>query len=158
IFAYVKGVAFLKDRLAGPEDYSGNGSGSVVVEVKDGQTATEIGRTLKAADGVKSVDAFIAAANDNPQSTSIQVGFYELHPKMAAENPINLLLAPDGSLVKNNLTIPEGKRADEILDLVAEGGGFSRSAVQKAYDDTAALGLPDYANGDGEGFLFPSTY
>ena len=78
VFAYVKGVAFLKDTLSGPEDYTGDGTGSVIVEVQDGDSSTDIANTLVAADVVKSADAFIDAAQDNPESTSIQVGFYDM--------------------------------------------------------------------------------
>jgi UPF0755 protein len=160
VFAYVKGVDLLKDALAGTsaEDYSGNGSGSITIEVQSGDTATDIAGTLADAGVVKSAQAFIDAANANPASTSIQVGFYELHKKMSAENALNLLLNPDESMVVNNLTIPEGKRAGEIVELVADAGGWSEKDVQKAYDDTNALGLPSYAEGDPEGYLFPATY
>lgn len=160
VFAYVKGVDLLKEALGGPsaEDYSGNGSGSVTVEVQSGDTATDIAGTLADAGVVKSAQAFIDAANANPASTSIQVGFYELRKKMSAESALQLLLNPDVSMVVNNLTIPEGKRANEIVELVAEAGGWTEKEVEKAYDDTNALGLPSYAEGDPEGYLFPATY
>ena len=49
--------------LAGEEpDYAGPGSGSVTVEVHQGDSAGAIGRTLKAAGVVKSVGAFTKAA------------------------------------------------------------------------------------------------
>jgi UPF0755 protein len=158
---YVKGVDMVKGWLDDHKpaaDYSGNGTGSVTIEVKEGQTATDIAHTLYEADVVKSVDAFVNAANGNPQSTSIQVGFYELHEKMSAKNALALILKPDVSMISNPLTIPEGKRADEIVAAVANAGGFSEKSVKAAYDDTRALGLPSYAQGDPEGFLFPATY
>jgi peptidoglycan lytic transglycosylase G len=158
---YVKGVDVVKGWLgdqSASADYSGDGAGNVTIEVKEGQTATDIAHTLYDAGVVKSVNAFVDAANSNPQSTSIQVGFYQLHEKMAAKNALNLILDPKVSMVSNPLTIPEGKRADEIVAAVANVGGFSQKSVQKAYDDTKALGLPEYADGDPEGFLFPATY
>jgi UPF0755 protein len=160
VFAYVKGVDLLRDALNGSSaaDYAGDGTGTVTIEVQEGDTATDIAHTLEAAGVVKSAEAFIDAANANPQSTSIQVGFYALHSKMSAESALDLMLDPDTSMVTNNLTIPEGKRANEIVALVSEFGGWSENEVQKAYDDTKALGLPAYANGDPEGYLFPATY
>jgi UPF0755 protein len=158
---YVKGVDVVKGWLNDHKpaaDYSGDGTGSVTIEVQAGQTATDIAHTLFDAGVVKSVDAFVEAATANPQSTTIQVGFYQLHEKMAAKNALDLILDTKVSMVSNPLTIPEGKRADEIVAAVADTGGFSQNAVQQAYDDTKALGLPSYAGGDPEGFLFPATY
>ena len=37
--AYSYGLSALKDKLSGPEDYSGSGTGQVLVEVKDGDAA-----------------------------------------------------------------------------------------------------------------------
>jgi UPF0755 protein len=160
IFAYVKGVDLLKGALDGSsgEDYSGDGTGTVTVEVQEGDTATDIAETLEAAGVVKSAEAFIDAAKANPQSTSIQVGFYAMHNKMSAESALDLMLDPKTSMVTNNLTIPEGKRANEIVAAVADFGGWSEKDVQQAYDDTQALGLPTYADNDPEGYLFPATY
>jgi UPF0755 protein len=158
---YVKGVDLVKGWLDDHKpaaDYSGNGTGSVTIEVKEGQTATDIAHTLYDADVVKSVDAFVNAANANPQSTSIQVGFYQLHEKMSAKDALALILKPNVSMISNPLTIPEGKRADEIVAAVANTGGFAKKSVLHAYNDTKALGLPPYAQGDPEGFLFPATY
>ncbi|HSS68230.1 MAG TPA: endolytic transglycosylase MltG [Nocardioidaceae bacterium] len=158
---YVKGVDVVKGWVDGNKaaaDYSGDGSGTVTIEVKEGQTATDIAHTLFDAGVVKSVNAFVDAATANPQSTSIQVGFYQLHEKMAAKNALDLILDTKVSMVSNPLTIPEGKRADEIVAAIAETGGFSEKSVQAAYDDTKALGLPSYAGDDPEGFLFPATY
>ena len=157
-FAYVKGVAFLKDTLSGPEDYSGDGTGSVIVEVEKGDTATDIGSTLADADVVKSADAFVEAAQDNPQSAAIQVGFYDMRKQMSAKSALELMLATDPNDVGAKVTIPEGRPSDEVLDAIAEQTDFSRAELQKAYDNTKALGLPAYAEGNPEGYLFPATY
>lgn len=157
VFAYVKGVELIKDKLTGPEDYAGDGRGSVVVSIKQG-TLTDIGMTLAKAGVVKSVRAFTEAATANPDATSITPGSYRLRKQMSGESALGLLLDPD-SLIKNpTVTIPEGLRAEEILASIVEQTDFTNKQVQKAYDDAAGLGLPSYANGDPEGYLFPSTY
>lgn len=160
VLAYVKGVDYLKGALDGPDagDYPGPGSGAVTIEVQSGESATDIANTLEDADVVKSAQAFIDAANANPASTSIQAGFYELREKMSADGALKLMLDPEASMVVNNLTIPEGMRGAEIVDRVAEFGDWPRKQVQAAYDDAEALGLPSYADGDPEGYLFPATY
>src|SRR5689334_11474923 len=53
-------------------DYSGSGSGSVTVRVKDGDSAADIGSTLLRAHVVKSVQAFTDAAENDPRSQNIQ--------------------------------------------------------------------------------------
>jgi UPF0755 protein len=158
VFAYVKGVDYLKDALAGPEDYSGDGQGSVDIEVPQGATASDIATILYEADVVKSEEAFIDAANANPQSTSIQAGFYTMHKQMAAENALELMLVSDPSEAGVKVTVPEGRPYDEVLAIIAEQGGFSETEVQKAYENTKALKLPSYAEGNPEGYLFPATY
>ena len=57
-----KGVSFVKDQFADPEDYAGPGSGAVTVEVKSGETASDIAQTLEKADVVASAAAFTDAA------------------------------------------------------------------------------------------------
>nr|MBA2774893.1 endolytic transglycosylase MltG [Nocardioidaceae bacterium] len=157
VFAYVEGVELIKDKLTGPEDYAGDGRGSVVVSIKQG-TLTDIGVTLEKAGVVKSVRAFTEAANVNSDATSIAPGSYRLRKQMSAESALGLLLDPD-SLIKNpTVTIPEGMRAQEILASIVKQTDLTTKQLQAAYDDTAGLGLPKYANGDPEGYLFPSTY
>ncbi len=63
-------------------DYPGPGEGEVTIEVKTGDTATAIANTLYNADVVKSAKAFIEAADANPDSKNIQVGFYKLKKQM----------------------------------------------------------------------------
>ena len=156
---YVKGVGYVKDLLSGPEDYSGDGQMPLVtVEVKKGDTATDIGNTLYHAGVVKSVGAFKDAASADLRSLEIQVGRYQLKSKMSARSALLVLINPD-SLVKNpTVTIPEGLRSTEILQTIADHTDLSLKQLKAAYDDTQALDLPSYAKDNPEGYLFPSTY
>ena len=43
--AYSYGLSALKEKLAGPADYTGSGTGQVLVQVRDGEAATAIGST-----------------------------------------------------------------------------------------------------------------
>jgi peptidoglycan lytic transglycosylase G len=159
VFAYVKGVDAIKGALSGPEDFSGDGhKPAVTVKVAKGDTATDIGGTLYDAGVVKSVEAFTDAASADERSLSIQVGSYQLLSEMSARSALKVLVNPD-SLIKNpTFTIPEGMRAKEILASIADQTDLTAKEVDSAYADTKALGLPDYAGGDPEGFLYPSTY
>lgn len=156
-FGVSKGVGYLKDRLGGPEDYPGPGSGSVTFEVKKGETATDMARELKTLGVVKSVQAFIDVAAADPASQGIQAGFYELQKKMAAEDALAILVDSD-NLLKNNVTIPEGLRVSEVVKLLAKKTGISRAEFERALKQPEQLGLPGYAKGNAEGYLFPATY
>ncbi|MCD4526063.1 endolytic transglycosylase MltG [Nocardioides sp. cx-173] len=152
-----QGVDFVKDQFGEAEDYPGPGSGQVSFEVSSGDTATDIGRNLKDQGVVASVDAFVSAANGEPKAGGIQVGFYSLKKEMAAEDALAILIEP-GNLVTNAITIPEGLRVVDIVDILAEKTDFKRGAFEKALAQPGKLGLPGYAEGNPEGYLFPSTY
>ena len=103
-----------QDRLGGNPDYAGPGSGSVTIEVGKGDTAAQIGRNLKAAEVVKSVGAFTDAANADPHSRDIQVGYYELKKQMKAADALAVLVDP-ANLIQAKVTIPEGFRVKDIV-------------------------------------------
>ena len=77
--------------------------------------------------------------------------------EMAAEDALEILLDPD-NILKNTITIPEGLRVEDITALLADHTDFEQAQFEKVLDDPQALGLPDYAEGNPEGYLFPSTY
>jgi UPF0755 protein len=154
-FAGSKGYHYLKDHLGSPAaDYPGPGTGQVLFQVKPGDTVSAIGRELKALHVVASVDAF---SNASHGKTGIQVGYYQLKKKMSAQDAFDLLIDP-ANILTTTVTIPEGLRVADILPLLAAKTKFSLPQFQAALKNTAALGLPSYANGNAEGYLFPSTY
>jgi UPF0755 protein len=161
LFAYVKGVDLIKGVLSGPEDYSGAGHGSVVVKVESGATSAAIAEVLYGAHVVKSTGAFTDAAQADDRSLGIQAGCYRMHAEMAAKKALALMLTTSSHVScpgESDLTVPEGLRAAEILTLVEDNTALAKADVTRAFDDTAALGLPPYADGDAEGYLFPATY
>lgn len=155
--AYVvgtKGFHYLKDHLSHAADFSGPGHGKVLFEVRSGDSTTTIGRNLKSAGVVASVDAFLSAANG---TKGIQVGFYQLKKKMSADDAFKVLKNPQ-NIIKDTVTVPEGLRVTDIVQILAAHTKYSVADFDKALQDTAALGLPPYAHGNPEGYLFPSTY
>lgn len=156
-FAATVGYHALKERFSPPPDYAGTGSGSVLVEVKDGDNASDIAATLKKKDVVKSVEAFTEAATENPDSVGIQVGFYELRKQMSATSALDLLIDP-ANLIQDALTIPEGWTVEQIVARLADKTEFSARQFNRALRDASGIGLPDYAQGNPEGYLFPATY
>jgi UPF0755 protein len=147
-------------------DYSGGGTGEVVVEVKAGQSLSEMGTTLVKAGVIKSTAAFVKAADSNSRSTGIQPGFYKLHLQMSGQNALALMLDLKNRMT-NQVTIPEGRSAKQIYTLLQQATKIPATQFEAAAKNPAALGVPDwwFTRNDGkkvtpsiEGFLYPDTY
>jgi UPF0755 protein len=129
----------------------------VQVQIASGETLAQIGNSLKSLGVVASVDGFIAAANDNPESGSIAPGLYNLLLEMKSSDAILALLDPANRVV-TRVVIPEGKRVSWIINTLATETGIPLADFESAVTKANELGLPDYAGGNAEGFLFPATY
>lgn len=156
-FAYDRGMEVLRGRFDPAPDYTGTGSGSVLVEVEQGDNATDIANTLVEEDVVKSVEAFTSAAMANPDSTRIQVGFYEMQRQMSAESALEVLVDPS-NMVQSAVTLREGLTVEQIVEALARDTDFTKRQYERVLNRPQALGLPPYAQGDPEGYLFPATY
>ena len=155
-FGVTRGIDFVQEQFSGEaDDYPGPGSGRVVFEVQDGDSAGEVGRNLESAGVVASVEAFTDAVAGSTQSP--QVGVFVLKEEMAAVDALDVLAdrANDESI---RLTLLPGKTVDEIVTLLGQDTEFGKRAYQRALEDPGALGLPDYAEGNVEGFLAPGAY
>lgn len=157
-FGLTKGVSWVADQFQGPEDFPGPGSGSVEFTVNEGDVVAEIGRNLKEEGVTASVQAFIDAAAGEPASSGIQVGDYELQKEMKAADALEVLIDPDNMISFPTVTIPEGLRLVDIVSTLAENTDIPEAAWNRALQQPDKLGLPDYAEGNAEGYLFPATY
>jgi len=156
--ALTQGVSWVADQFQGPEDYPGPGTGSVEFTVNEGDTTAQIGRNLKDDNVIKSVQAFIDAAAGEPAAAGIQVGAYELQEEMRAADALEVLIDPANLIGFPTVTIPEGLRLTEIVSTLADNTEFSEQAWNRALQKPDKIGLPDYAEGNAEGYLFPATY
>lgn len=157
------------DRIQGyfvTPDYVGGGTGEVMIEVRDGDTATDIANTLVEVDVVKSTKAFIEAADANSRSANIQPGAYKMRRQMSAESALAVLIDPRNR-VKNGNTIPEGHTAKYTYKLLSEKTKIPVADFEAAAKNPIELGVPElwFKRSDGkkvtpsiEGFLFPDTY
>jgi UPF0755 protein len=139
-----------------PPDYTGPGSGTVTVQIKSGETATQVGQQLLNQGVVASVRAFSNAAKASGKGSALEPGSYHLHKHMAATLAFALLLKPS-SRVELSVLIPEGMRLSEIIATLGRDTG-NLKGYQQAIKNVPALGLPSYAKGNPEGYLFPATY
>ncbi len=157
------GYQFYQSHFGPAPDYEGQGNGQqVAVTIPQGATGSVIGQVLKKAGVVKSVDAFVAAQEQNSAGKSIQAGTYTLNKQMSAAAAVELMLSPRS---KNNLIIAEGWRNTKIYTAIDERlklkAGTTEGVAKKEWK---SFGLPDWANSDKaiqdplEGFLYPSSY
>ena len=156
-YGVTTGIDKIRDQFGSAQDYPGPGGAEVIFEVQRGDSIAAMGRGLKEAGVVASVDAFIAAAGDNPQANNIQAGFFPLREEMKAADVVTILVDPS-NIVTNTVAIPEGLTIRQIVTRLAEGTDFKKAEFEQALKNTKALGLPAYAKGNPEGFLFPATY
>jgi len=140
-----------------PPDYAGSGIGAVSVKVNDGDSISEIGNTLARTDVVKSAAAFVDAAENDDRSQKLQPGTYQLRKKMSAAAALHLLLSPQ-SRITGRFTAREGLSVIGTLKVISENTGISLDNLKEAAKDPASLGIPEWAKGNLEGFLFPNTY
>lgn len=146
-FNWVSGVMI-------PKDYTGEGTGEVVVEIDEGATASDVAQMLEDEGVVASARAFINAIGAAGKSSSLQPGQYTMRKGMSAESAV-VLLDPS-KRVLNRLTIREGLRLSKIYTELSTATGKPVSEFRKAARQD--IGLPSYAKGKLEGFAFPATY
>ncbi len=140
-----------------PADYAGGGTGQAIVQVQSGQTATQVGQRLVTLGVVKSLRAFELAAEHSTDSRGLEPGFYRMHKQMQATLAFALLLNP-AARIEDKITIPEGWRLSQIETALGAKSGIPVADYQRALASPGSLGLPSYANGNPEGYLFPATY
>ncbi|WP_431915031.1 endolytic transglycosylase MltG [Nonomuraea jabiensis] len=149
------GYMWLNDALV-PDDYTGQGTGEVVVEIKDGQSASDVAQELERQGVVASARAFTNAIGNANRSGSLQPGSYKLRKKMSAASAVALLI-PDNRLLAK-VTLKEGLRLSDTLKTLAEETGKPVKEFVAAAKDVDQLDLPKYAKGKLEGYAFPATY
>jgi UPF0755 protein len=153
----VGGQALLNLIDPSSQDYTGQGSGEVEIRVREGDTLSDIARTLVDAGVVASIGPFVDAAEAHPDATGIQPGVYAMRQEMSGQAALDLMLDPVARLV-SRITVPEGLTVDATFVRLSEATGVPVEEFEAAAADTAALGLPAWTNGSVEGFLFPATY
>lgn len=138
-------------------DFPGPGTGEVNVVIPEGASGAAIANVLVDAGVTADVERTIAVLANHPDATSIQPGTYRLKLQMRADAAVAALMDP-ANRADTGLTIPEGYVLTQVKTRLVEIGGFDAAEVEAAMKDTAALGLPESAKGDLEGWLAPATY
>ncbi len=139
-----------------PPDFSGEGEGEVVFAIEEGQSGTSVAQSLVDQGVVASVRSFTNALSAH-EGDGLVPGTYSLAEGMSGESAVAALFDPENRL-GGRVTVREGLRSEQVLQLLSENTGLSVEELEEAYGQTDELGLPDYATEGPPGYLFPSTY
>lgn len=146
-----------QDRFGPAEDYSGEGTGEVVVQVESGASWRSLSYDLEDQDVVKSAKAFYEEALADPEQTVLKAGSYLMKEKMSAAAAYRALTT-DIVKADNTVVVPEGARVDDIVASITERTEIAQADLEAALADPATIGLPAVAGGNPEGYLYPATY
>ncbi|WP_326691964.1 MULTISPECIES: endolytic transglycosylase MltG [unclassified Streptomyces] len=145
------GYDFYQTHFGPAPDYPGKGSGEVTVKIPEGASVADMGQVLQREGVVKSPGAFVEAAGNK---RGIQAGTYTLRKRMSGARAVELMLDPNS---QNGLIVAEGWRAKKIYQEVDKKLDVPEGTTEKAAE-SGKIGLPKWAKGKPEGFLFPSRY
>ncbi|MFB6721373.1 endolytic transglycosylase MltG [Kribbella sp. NPDC056345] len=158
VVGFGKGKEALEKVFAAP-DYEGEGTGVVTVEITKGQSNSSIADTLEKKEVVKSAKAFERVARNDSRSLQIQAATYTLRKHMSAKAALELMLNTDESIKVLRFSVAAGKTKAEVIKILeAPKLKLPAGAAAAAMGKPTTLGLPAYAHGNAEGFLFPGTY
>jgi UPF0755 protein len=132
------------------EDYVGQGEGTVVIVIEEGDLGEDVARKLVAADVVKSFDAIYRPMLQS--DLVIFPGHYEFPLQIPGAEALKILLA--AKPITNTVTIPEGFQIAQIVPLLSRELDLAESEIYKEIDQANE----DYPGPTLEGYLFPATY
>ena len=129
----------------------------VTITVRSGEGSVEIGRALRDAGVVDSVNRFRDVAAERRLDSLLKPGTYELETGMSIDAVLDILAK--GPSAGAPLTIPEGFTVAEIAEKLVATGQFTKEEVDKALKSKDLL-VPLRPKGvtSLEGLLFPDTY
>jgi len=148
------GYHYYSEYKAKHASYVGSGYGSTTILVKQGDTLDSISSQLLHKGVIEAIDPWASYVANRG---GLQPGKYKIHIHMSPAATYAALMNPKNIAI-TKVTIPDGMREVDILPLLAKESGIPLSQFQTAIKDTSALGLPAYAQGNPEGYLYPDTY
>ncbi len=138
-------------------DFPGPGEGTVEVTITSGELGSEIGQTLVDAGVVKTLKGFTNAFDANSAAATIKPGTYTLRLGMTSAGALAALL-DDANRKDNAITVNAGQTLSQVKEKMVAVGGFTDQELEDALSNPEAIGLPEQAGGDIEGWLSPGSY
>jgi UPF0755 protein len=129
----------------------------VTITVDSGQTSVEIGRALRDAGVVDSVNRFRDVAEERGLDSLLKPGTYRLTTGMSIDAVLDILAKGPSTGVP--FTIPEGYTVEQIAAKIVATDQFTKAEVDKALASKDLI-VPHRPKGvtSLEGMLFPDTY
>ena len=142
-------------RVPGGEDTE------VLFTINPGETASTIAQRLQRQGLVSDAQLFLWLVRYRGVDARLEAGEYELRSNMSLDDIVESL--QHGRLREVSVTIPEGKRAEEVAALLEERGlaqaeEFLRLVRSGTSDYDFLADRPEGAPSSLEGYLFPETY
>lgn len=146
-------IHLIKPNIATAPDFdcTGDPTGSVLIDVRSGETGSEIAQELFDKKVTKSYSSFFRVAVADARSASIAPGLHRIESGICAQEALLQLL--DSKRIENLLSINEGAWNSEIRSKFL-ALGFPTAKVSAAFDQAQ---LPAGFNRL-EGLLFPAQY
>lgn len=129
----------------------------VTIIVRSGESSVEIGRALREAGVVDSINRFRDVAQERRLDSLLKPGTYQLETGMSIDAVLEILAKGPSTGIP--LTIPEGLTVAEIAEKLAATDQFTKAEVDKALKSKDLI-VPLRPKGvtSLEGLLFPDTY
>ena len=157
-FAFQPQIALILG-LQPDNDYTGSGTGKVIITIEDGQIGSDVAKSLAAGGVTKSSAAFYSLLLRQKPPVTFKPGSYQLKSQMSAKAALAALVDP-ANRVSAQVVLQEGITLKEVLAKLAkisESTGVSAAQLDAAAADYRTFGLPAAAPSL-EGYLFPATY
>ncbi len=122
---------------------------AVDVVIKPGSGSSQIANALQSAGVIDSTLAFKVLTGVTGKSASLKVGLYHFEGRLSLWNVLKKI--ERGEVIRFQVTVPEGLRTDDVLQLLAEKTGSSLKKWHLALEEL----LPGQ---EWEGKLLPETY
>jgi len=144
-------------KILPPADFPGPATGTTKVKIQKGDSLAVIANTLKTSGVISSVDRLVSLCTNDSRCSQIQSGSYKLDTGIPVKLALSELMDPSFK-VYDGLLIREGLRSSEVIALLSDKTGIPAGDFRRVIKHPNELGLPNWAEGDVEGFLFPATY
>lgn len=137
----------------------GDSDAVVSFEVAEGEGFASVAARLQAAGLIRNAQAFGILARVRGLDTGVEAGAHQLRQTMTAEQVLADLQLGTGTSVR--VTLPEGRRAEEVAQQLADAGLVDKAEFLTLVGSGIGAGpaVMDRPAGTGlEGYLFPDTY
>ena len=148
------GLRFIHSGPAAAPDYAaGNAGAEVLISITNGESGSDIAKSLFDAGVVKSIDAFFRVAVGDQRATRIAPGDHLLDRNIPAKTALTQLL--DNKRIVGLIIVKDGARLIEIITALVAAGYKKDQVITALKKLELPLGVKP---GNPEGFLYPANY